>query len=334
MGHRTVIFGYGPVGRQIAARLSAAGDDVVVAQRGDPGRLPQGARFTACDLLERGAARAAARGAGRIIMAAGLPYEGRVWREGWPRVMEALLDAAQDSGARTVFVDNLYMYGPRDEPLREDTPLADHGVKPAARAAVTRMWRRASDEGRVRFAALRASDFFGPGVAATHMGDGAFGAVARGRPAALLLSPDLPHDFAYVPDVAAAAEALLDGPDEAFGRAWHVPCAPTRTPRDLLEMGAAALGGPLRVNALPPGLLPLFGLVSPMMREAAEMRFVFARPYRVDGSAFAAAFGFTPTPFEVSVPETARAFAAAASHRTSADRQAGTAGAPLATAAS
>jgi hypothetical protein len=54
------------------------------------------------------------------------------------------------------------------------------------------------------------------------------------------------------------------------------------------------------------------GLVSPMMREMAEMRFQWDRPYQVDWSRFAARFWSDPTPFEVGAPATARAFQAAA----------------------
>ena len=40
------------------------------------------------------------------------------------------------------------------------------------------------------------------------------------------MAPDMPHAFAYVPDIARAAVTLLDAPDDAFNQVWHVPCAP------------------------------------------------------------------------------------------------------------
>ena len=40
-------------------------------------------------------------------------------------------------------------------------------------------------------------------------------------------------------------------------------------------------------------------------------RFAWDRPYVVDGGKFVHRFGFMPTPFEVAVPETVRAFAKA-----------------------
>jgi nucleoside-diphosphate-sugar epimerase len=66
-------------------------------------------------------------------------------------------------------------------------------------------------------------------------------------------SPDVLHDYAYVPDIARAATALLAAPDAAFGLAWHMPCAPTRTTRDILQIAADALDVKLRISACRPG---------------------------------------------------------------------------------
>ena len=184
-------------------------------------------------------------------------------------------------------------------------PLTDFGVKPAARAAATRIWMAASEEGRLRVAALRAPDFYGPGAAQAHLGETAFGALARGKAATLIGSPDTPHDFAYVPDFARAVVTLLDASDDAFGQAWHVPCAPTRTPREILALGAAALGVKPRVSGLPTWALGPLGLFVPMLRELREMSFQWDRPYRVNSSRFAARFWGDATPFEVGAPATA-----------------------------
>jgi len=104
-------------------------------------------------------------------------------------------------------------------------------VKPAVRSAITRQWMAAAEAGRVRFAALRAPDFYGPGVGNSHLGDYAFGALAKGKAAQFIVSPDMPHDVAYVPDFARGVVSLLDAPDDAFGQAWNLPCAPTRNRR-------------------------------------------------------------------------------------------------------
>lgn len=306
MAESILVIGYGPVGAATVARLK--GRNVRVAQRRPPPDLPSGTAFTPCDVLDAASVQKAAEGATQIVLAVGFPYDARTWRADWPVAMANVLKAAEAARARLIFADNLYMYGPQTTPLREDMPLRDYGAKPAVRAAITRQWMAAHDEGRVKTAALRAPDFYGPGVRLSHLGEQAFGNLARGKRAMLIFDPDQPHAFAYVPDIARAVVSLIDAPDDAFGQAWHVPCAPARTPREILSIGAMALGRKLKISAIPAALLPVLGLFMPAMREMAEMRFQWDRPYEVDSSKFARRFWADATPLETSVIETIKSF--------------------------
>ncbi|HZZ62534.1 MAG TPA: NAD-dependent epimerase/dehydratase family protein [Roseiarcus sp.] len=308
MNGRITIFGYGPVGKATAERLAAQGREITIAQRSKPEHLPEGAVFTASNALDPPSVLAAARDSAQIIVAIGMPYEGKLWRQAWPKAIGNFVAACEKTGARMVFIDNLYMYGPQTAPLVETMPLTSTGRKPAARFAATRVWTEAAAQGRARVAALRAPDFYGPDVPWAYLGDSTIGALAKGRPASWVGSPDIPHDYAYVPDVARAATTLIEAPDSAFGQAWHVPCAPTRTTRELLKIAADALGVPLRIRALPAPLLAPLGLFSPFLGEIREMRFQWDRPYRVDASKFAKAFWSDATPFEAGVRETALSF--------------------------
>ncbi|THD46972.1 MAG: NAD-dependent epimerase/dehydratase family protein [Bradyrhizobium sp.] len=300
------VFGFGPVGAATIALLSGQGRPLRLAQRSAPATLPAGVEFRRCDALDADSVASAVDGLAQAVLSIGLPYTGEVWRDAWPRIMTNFVEACARTGARLVFFDNLYMYGPQTTPLLETTALQPFGVKPAARVAATRIWQAASDAGRLKVAAIRAADFYGPGVTNSHLGDTAFGALARGGRATVIGSPDTPHDFAYAPDCARAVVSLLDAPDDAYGQAWHVPNAPIRTPRKILALGVAALGMTApRVVGLPPALLRPLGLFVPALRELAEMRFQWDRPYRVDASRFAARFWSDATPFEVGAPATA-----------------------------
>ena len=117
-------------------------------------------------------------------------------------------ETASVSGARLVFVDNLYQLGPQNVPRTEDMPLSSSGQKAAILSEVTRMRMAAAD--RVRVAAPRCTDFYGPGVTASHLGPTAFGAIARGRPALLLAPPDIPHGADVTPyEIGAAPHAPM-----------------------------------------------------------------------------------------------------------------------------
>jgi nucleoside-diphosphate-sugar epimerase len=309
MSGLTVVFGNGAVGSLVTKALLARGDAVRIAQRNCPSPMPEGATFVACDILDPAAVHRALAGASQAVLSVGFTYDSRLWREVWPRTMTNIVEGCAATGARVVFIDNLYQLGPQRLPRTEAMPLTTMGRKPAILSEVTRIWMKASD--RVRVAALRCTDFYGPGVSVSHLGDNAFGAFARGKPALLLAPPDTPHDFAYVPDIARAAVTLLDAPDDAFGQVWNAPCAPTRTPREILQLGADAVGIRLRVRAVPLWTLPVLGLFTRFLKEVADVRFTWDRPYVIDSSKFTRRFWSDVTPFETGAPATARSFIAA-----------------------
>ncbi|HXH14705.1 MAG TPA: NAD-dependent epimerase/dehydratase family protein [Sphingomonas sp.] len=301
------VFGYGAVGQPIVDQLVARGDRVRVASRNRPANLPADVEHMRCDVLDAGDVCAALDGAAQAVLAVGFAYDSRVWRTVWPQTMTNMVEGCAAAGTRLVFIDNLYQLGPQTAPRTEGMALSTVGEKPVILAEVARIWQGATD--RVRIATLRCSDFYGPGVDVSHLGVSAFGELAKNKPAQLMVPADTPHDFVYVPDIARAALLLLDAPDVDFGQAWNMPCAPTRTPRALLAMGAAALGQRLRLWAVPFALLRPIGLVSRFAKEVVDVAFTWNRAYIVDGSKFSRRFGFVPTPFELGVPATVHAFA-------------------------
>ncbi len=305
------VFGYGPTGEATVERLLARGQAVRVAQRKRPANLPAGASFITCDALNADDVKRAVSGAEQAVITVGFEYRGDFWKVVWPKAMRNFIAAAEIENIRMVMIDSLYMYGPQREPLHEDMPLTSYGKKPAVRAEVTRIWQKAAREGRIRFAALCAPDFYGAGVGRSHIGDTGLAAIARGKAATMLMNPDQPHAFAYMPDIARAVLSLLDAGDDAFNQVWHVPCAPTRTARELMQIGADAVGQKLKVMTIPGPVLSMLGLVVPFMREYAEMSFTWNRPYHVDATKFSRRFWSDATPFEVGIPAAIRSFPAA-----------------------
>ncbi len=305
MSEEILVLGYGSVGKATVERLHGDGRRVRVAQRTRPADLPTDVPFRFCDVLDPSSLAGALDGASQLVVAIGFAYEGRVWEQVWPHAMRNLLEACAAANLRMVFLDNLYMYGPQTEPLTETMPLNDYGRKPAARAKITRMWQQ--DE-RVKVAALRAPDFYGPGVTLSHLGATGLAAIAKGKAASFIFPPDQPHDYAYVPDIGRAVITLLDAPDDAFGQVWHMPCAPTRTSRELLSLGADAACTKLRLRIVPPIVLNLLAPFPGFFREMREMRFQWDRPYKVDATKWSDRFWSDVTPFDLGIRETIESF--------------------------
>lgn len=302
------VVGYGALGREIVTQLLAAGRQVRVIQRSRPKDLPLGAEFVAADVMNETSIIAATAGAEAIVFALGLPYLSDLWEKGWPLAMENMLTACEAHGARLVFADNLYLYGPQYRVLTEDLPAVDYGRKPKARAETTRLWRAAHTAGRVQAVAVRSPDFYGPGVLQSVLGEASIAALAQGKRAILLGNADMPHDVAHVFDYARAVITLLDAPADAYGQAWHVPTAPTLTFRQHLQIAADALGVPLKLTVLPGWIAPPLGLFVPFIREASEMRFLFDRIYLVDSTKFRARFWSDVVSLETGLAATALSF--------------------------
>ncbi|MEO8530097.1 MAG: NAD-dependent epimerase/dehydratase family protein, partial [Deltaproteobacteria bacterium] len=294
------------VGKAAVAALVDQGKSVRVAQRRKPNNLPANVDFQSCDLLDLAQVKAAVHGASHVLLAVGFAYDSRVWEKVWPTTMRNIVEACAQANARVVFIDNLYQLGPQSGPRHEGMTLSRKGNKARVLTEVADIWMAARD--RVKFASLRCSDFYGPNVPVSHLGSEALGGLAQGKTAQLVVPPDTLHDFAYVPDIVRAALILLDATDDAYGQVWNMPCAPSRTPRELLVMGAASLGVQPKIFAMPFALVPFVGLFVRFMKEVADVSYTWDRPYIVDGSKFAKHFGFKVTPFEVGIPVAAASF--------------------------
>lgn len=103
----------------------------------------------------------------------------------------------------------------------------------------------------------------------------------------------------------APSSACSTRPTTPTARPGTFPARRPERPASILALGAAAIGVAPRAIGLPPALLRPLGLFVPPLRELAEMRFQWDRPYRVDSSRFAKRFWADATPFEVGAPATA-----------------------------
>lgn len=300
-GELNVVLGTGPVGLAVARELSARGRRVRMVNRSGRAEAPQGVEVVAADLTRPEEARRAGEAAAVIYGCMNAPYT--EWPRLLPPLMEGFLTAADHAGARAVFADNLYMYGPVDGVLHEGLPYTARGPKGYVRARLAELFLAAHQAGRIRGTIGRASDFFGPGVTLSAAGEQLFGNLVAGRPAAIIGDPDQPHTFTFIRDFGGALVTLGER-DEALGRAWHVPSAPTVTIRRFVEMAAEEAGVEPRIRLLPGWLHKALALFNPVLRELKETRYQFERPFVVDHSAFENAFGAQVTPHREALRET------------------------------
>jgi nucleoside-diphosphate-sugar epimerase len=296
-----VILGTGQMGMAVMRELCARGRRVRMVNRSGKANVLPDVEVTQADVTDPGAARLAGQGASVIYNCLNAPYTD--WPQKLPAMMRGAIECAVASGAKLVCADNLYMYGKVSGALTENLPYAATTRKGRVRAEIAAMPLEAHASGQVRATIGRASDFYGPGVLDSTAGERIFAHALAGKPADVLGDPDMPHTYTFIDDFATGLVTLGER-DEALGRVWHIPSAPTLTTRQFVELVYKEIGAAPKLRVASRWLISALGLFTPIMRELKEMLYEFEEPFVVDHSRFEQAFGAHVTPHAEAIRQT------------------------------
>jgi nucleoside-diphosphate-sugar epimerase len=305
MADRILVLGAtGRLGAVAAEAFRDAGWNVrSLVRPGHAARAPTGTEIVEADALDRQAVANAARGMAVILHALNPSYAR--WNRRALPLTYSVIDAAEATGATLLFPGNLYNYGPpMPEVIDEATPMHPASRKGELRLTMEQRISEAADRG-IRVIILRAGDFFGRGrgswfdlLVANEIG--------RGRvsyPGPL----DVMHEWAYVPDFAAALVRLAGirerlGRFETFGFPGHAV-----TGREFIAAINRAVGRELAFKPMTWWLIHLGRLIVPLCRELSEISYLWHQPHRIDGGKLAAAIGEVPhTPLYAAVASALR----------------------------
>lgn len=292
-----VVLGAGPVGRALARALRGRGQGVRVVHR-SAARLDLGGADEAfADLCSADDVEDVTEGAACVYDCA------RPGPVEWPPAMlwlrRGVLEGTRRNGVHLVVVDDLSAYG-RAAAIGAATPLdpCSPGGRIRARAASLLLARESGRRRRVVVA--RAADFFGPDAGTeTLFGERFLRRVLAGRAAPVYGNPELPHSYAYLPDVVRALVAL--GASPAAEGAYLLPVEPVEPTATVIGRFYDALG-------LTPAVAPRSSLVArlreflrPGTEAIAERIFQWRQPLVVDDVRIRRDLGLTTTPWDVAV---------------------------------
>lgn len=296
-----IIFGTGPLGRYTAEALLEKGHKVRLINRsGKMQSPPAGAEICKADALNPAETAPLVQGATTVYQCAQPAYH--LWATEFPPLQQAILNLAIVNEVKLVAAENLYMYGDTNgNPMAESTPYNPCSKKGKVRAEMTRALFDAHAAGKVRIAAVRGSDFFGPWEPIN--GAMIFKAALNKKTLNMLGDLDQPHSFTYVKDFGKAL-AIAGTDDRATGKVWHVPSGDPVTQHQLADMLSRQLGYPVKARPSGKFILSLIGLFNPGARELVEMLYEFEKPFIMDATAMERTFGLTATPFEQRIAET------------------------------
>jgi nucleoside-diphosphate-sugar epimerase len=315
-GKVTVLGINGHIGRVVAGAFVAAGWDVTGMARTEKHRIP-GVRFVAGDSDSVEEMRHAIGDADVVMNALNMRYDR--WFGGALEAQMARVVAAMGASGKTLlYPGSIYNFVADNDVLTPDTPENPPKPRGEIRVRVEQMYRAAAERGDIQVIVLRAGDFYGPGSTGDWF-DQMIMREVKARKISVIGTRGMGHSWAYLPDLGRAFEALAAvrstlGAFERFHFAGHYV-----TPE---QMGAAitkAAPVPVKVSHFPWLLLHLFGLADPVIRNVAQMGYLWRhrlelRDARLD-DLLGPDFG---TPFETAVAATVGPFFAPSESKTGA----------------
>ena len=296
-----VVFGTGPVGMAVMRALVTRGRRVRVVNRAGRAEAPDGVEVVDADAADAARAREICAGAAVVYNCTNAPNAN--WPLVFPPMQRGIIEASAAAGAKLVSAENTYMYGEVSVPMTEDLPHAARAQKGRTRGRMAEVLMEAHDQGRVRAAIGRCSDFYGPYAVESVVGERVFHPALEGKRARAFGDLDAPHTYTFVDDFGRGLVTLGER-DEALGQVWHIPSAETLTTRQFIAMVFEEAGTEFRVSTVSGTRIRLLGRISSLMKELAEMLYEFEQPFVVSHSKYENAFGNESTPHREAIRRT------------------------------
>ncbi len=223
---------------------------------------------------------AASEGVDVIVNAWNPPYT--EWARTIPELTRRVIEAARTSGATVLIPGNVYVYGRDAHQLFTENTL-QLANNPLGRIRIE--MEAAYAQADVPTIILRAGDFIDTEASGNWFDDVITAKSARGIFTAPG-NPDVPHAWAWLPDMARAAVQLVED-REHLDRFEVVPFTGfTLTLRELARLVEASTGRPQRIRRFPWIALWLASPFWRMARHLVEMSYLWSKPHRLDDSKF------------------------------------------------
>lgn len=283
----------GRVGDAAARAFVARGWKVKgLARNAKADRLAPGVEAVLVDATDREALIRACEGADVIVNALNPLYT--EWAEKVLPMAQNVIAAAEATGATHMLPGNVYNFGHSiGMSMKEDAAEVGSTEKARIRIEMEALFLHAAEERGVQTIVLRAGDFYGGNGTGSWLDQMILSKLKSDSfvwPGPI----DLPHAFAYLPDLGEAFVALAEkrrqvGRFERFHFAGHV-----LTGEQMKQATEEAIGRKLKRRGVPWALLRAAGLFSPMMRELAIMSYLWRVPHSLDGSRLEKTVGKLP----------------------------------------
>lgn len=196
------------------------------------------------------------------------------WQAQIPGQTRAVIAAARASGARIVLAGNIYVYGEGAGPeLTADTPHLARNLLGRVRTEMEATYRASG----LPFLILRSGDYLDTRRSNSWFDSHMTKHLQRGR-FAYPGNPDIPHAWAYLPDVANIGRHLLERGDLPQYLDLSIP-GYTLSGRDMAGALSDVLGRDIRLTRFSWLPVHLLAPVMPLLPHVLEMRYLWEMPH-------------------------------------------------------
>jgi len=293
----TILGAGGPTANALVRELSLNKEMIRLVSRRPVKISSENTTWKKADLLQYNEILEATKGSSVIYLCAGLIYDKEVWKQQWPVIIQNVINAAKQTGARLIFFDNVYMYGLVNGPMTEHTPYNPCSVKGEVRAKIATQLMDEVKAGNIQASIARAADFYGTDSMNSFLDMMVFDKYAKKQSAQWIGKTEKLHNFTYIPD-AGKALFLLGQHPESDNQIWHMPTAPAITGKAMIELAAAIYEVKPAYTSINKFMLQLVGLFKKVVAGTVEMYYQYDHDYIFDSSKFEQAFQFTPTSYK------------------------------------
>ncbi len=248
------------------------------------------------DLLDYNELLAASKGSTVIYLTAGLVYDKTIWQQQWPVIMQNFINLGNETGARLIFFDNVYMYGLVNGPMLETTPYNPCSSKGEIRAKIATRLMEEAMAGNIRASIARGADFYGTENRNSFLDMTVLDKYAKKQRAQWIGDPGKLHNFSYIPDMGKGMYLLGQNPS-ADNQIWHMPTAAPMTGIQYIELAAGIYGVEPRYMAVKKFIMQLFGLFNKAVQGSVEMYYQYDHDYIFNSDKFEKAFNFKPASY-------------------------------------
>ncbi|MFD2570690.1 NAD(P)H-binding protein [Spirosoma soli] len=243
----------------------------------------------------------------------GINYPYHQWFGNMQAVTQKVIDAASLNSATVVFPGNIYNFGNRKEPIREDSQPRPITRKGQLRVEIEAMLEQAAQVGRCRVLNVRLPDFWGPNVLHESVAP-IFEGALHGKALPWLLNADVPHQAVYTPDAAEIiARLMLHQPTQlpvAPYEVWNYGGTVLPSARAWFGQISELVGKSLSTRVYSRFTISFLGLFIPILREVKEMLYLYENTVLLDDTKVREAFpDFRPTPMRQALTDTLSWFA-------------------------